>query len=256
MPDRRTIIILTAGGNFPWIVINAVAEAFDDVVVLKEHPESKVAFIRRKARLMGWVSAIGQLATMVTSKVGKGFTRERAARIMREHGASDQPNPSVTVHDVPSVNAPETLERLEELQPAAILSVSCRILKRDTLAAISCPVLNFHPGITPRYRGMWTGYWARANEDLDHYGTTVHLVDAGVDSGAVIYRKVVEPSPQETIFTDTILQTAAAREIAVMALKDAVAGELKPLPADGISKQYFHPTIWAWLWRGITRGVW
>ena len=75
MPDRRTIIILTAGGNFPWIVINAVAEAFDDVVVLKEHPESKVAFIRRKARLMGWVSAIGQLATMVTSKVGKGFTQ-------------------------------------------------------------------------------------------------------------------------------------------------------------------------------------
>ena len=72
----------------------------------------------------------------------------------------------------------------------------------------------------------------------------------------MIYRKVVEPSPKETIFTDTILQTAAARDIAVMALKDAVAGELKPLPADGISKQYFHPTIWAWLWRGITRGVW
>ena len=256
MPDRHTIIILTAGGSFPWIVINAVADAFDDVVVLKEDPESKFAFIRRKARLMGWVSAIGQLATMVTSRIGKNFAKTRSARILREHDASDQPNPRVTVREVPSVNAPQTLKLIEDAQPAAILSVSCRILKRDTLAAIPCPVLNFHPGITPRYRGMWGGYWARVNEDLDHYGTTVHLIDTGIDSGAAVYRKVIKPSPKETIFTDTVLQTAAACDIAVMALQDAVAGELKPLPADGVSKQYFHPTIWAWLSHGITRGVW
>ena len=103
---------------------------------------------------------------------------------------------------------------------------------------------------------MWSGYWARAMDDIQHYGTTVHMVDLGVDSGAVIYRKVIEPSPRETIFTDTILQTAAARDIAVAALKDAVAGELKPLPADGVSRQYFHPTLWFWVWRGLTKGVW
>ncbi|MAY61273.1 MAG: formyl transferase [Rhizobiales bacterium] len=256
MTDENPIIILTAGGSFPWIVINAVADAFPDVVVLREQPESKVTFIRRKARLMGWVSAIGQFMMMVVSRLGKKFTGTRASRLMREHGASDKADPRVAVHQIPSVNAPETLALIDELQPAAILSVSCRILKRETLSAISCPVLNFHPGITPRYRGMWSGYWARAMDDIQHYGTTVHMVDLGVDSGAVIYRKVIEPSPRETIFTDTILQTAAARDIAVAALKDAVAGELKPLPADGVSRQYFHPTLWFWVWRGLTKGVW
>lgn len=256
MEDQKPILILTAGGKFPWIVINAIADAFPEVVVLQERPESKLAFIRRKARLMGWVSAIGQLLTMVVSRLGKLVTRSRSEEIMRRHGVSDSPDPQVTVRNVPSVNARQTIALIEEFSPAAIMTISCRILRKQALAAITCPVLNFHPGITPRYRGMWSGYWARANGDLAHYGSTVHLIDAGVDTGAVIYRKVIEPSRRETIFTDTILQTSAARDIAVSALQDAVRGDLKPLPADGISHQYYHPTLWSWLWRGITKGVW
>jgi formyl transferase-like protein len=256
MTHEKPIIILTAGGSFPWIVVNAVAGAFPHVVVLREKPESKFAFIRRKARLLGWHSAFGQFLTMAVSRLGKKFARRRTEEILRLHGVSDRPDPRVSVRDVPSANSARTLALINELEPAAVMTVSCRILRRDTLAAISCPVLNFHPGITPRYRGMWSGYWARVANDLDHYGTTVHLTDTGIDTGAALYRKVIEPSSGETIFTDTILQTAGARDIAVAALRDAVSGELKPLPADGVSRQYFHPTIWFWLWTGTTRGVW
>ncbi len=256
MTDEKPIIILTAGGSFPWIVINAVAQAFPRVVVLRETPESKVAFVRRKARLLGWLSALGQFLTMVVSRFGKRFAKRRTSEILRQHGASDRHDPRVEIRDVPSANAPQTLALIAELQPSALMTVSCRILRKETLAAIPCPVLNFHPGITPRYRGMWGGYWARIANDPDHYGTTVHLTDAGIDTGAALYRKVVTPSSRETIFTDTVLQTAAARDIAVSALRDAVNGALKPLPAEGVSRQYFHPTIWFWLWNGITRGVW
>ena len=51
-----------------------------------------------------------------------------------------------------------------------------------------CPVLNYHAGITPKYRGMNGGYWALATGDAGNFGATVHLVDAGVDTGGVLHQ--------------------------------------------------------------------
>ena len=72
------IVVVTAGGENPWIMINALAARFADVTVIGEQPESKSLFLRRRARKFGWVTAIGQLATMIASRFGKRFTRKRA----------------------------------------------------------------------------------------------------------------------------------------------------------------------------------
>ncbi len=47
-PSR--VVVVTAGGENPWIMINALAARFDDIVVLQEQPESKSLFLRRRAR--------------------------------------------------------------------------------------------------------------------------------------------------------------------------------------------------------------
>ena len=69
-----------------------------------------------------------------------------------------------------------------------ILLAGCRLLSRATLAALPCPVLNYHAGISPQYRGMNGGYFALATGDATNFGATVHLVDAGVDTGDVLYQ--------------------------------------------------------------------
>lgn len=38
--------------------------------------------------------------------------------------------------------------------------------------------------------------------------------------------------------------------------QDALAGRLETHQSVGESKQWFHPTIWSYLWTGTTKGIW
>ncbi|KRD53355.1 formyl transferase [Ensifer sp. Root278] len=250
------IVVVTAGGENPWIMINALAARFSDITVIEEQPESKAVFLRRRARKLGWPTALGQLATMIASRFGKRFTRSRAKEILKTYKVSGTPDPSITIKPVASINDAETLVHIRALDPGVVFLISCRMLKAGTLAAIPCPVLNFHAGINPTYRGLMGGYWALVSDDAENFGATVHLVDAGVDTGGVLYQSRQRPSQSDTMHTYPLLQTAASTEIAIAAVEDALEGNLRPTDVAGPSRQWYHPPIWTWVWNGLTRRIW
>jgi methionyl-tRNA formyltransferase len=117
-------------------------------------------------------------------------------------------------------------------------------------------VLNYHAGIAPKYRGMNGGYWALASGDVENFGTTVHLVDAGVDTGAVLRQARGTPRPGDTISSYALRQAAFSRTICAAAIADALAGKFATFDPKLPSKQWFHPTIWSYVWTGFRRGVW
>lgn len=251
------VVVLTQGGPNPEILINALKRRFADLVIIEEKPESKRAMLRLKARRLGWPAALGQIATMAISKFGKPLARRRMAAIVREYGVDTNLDPTLRRIAVDSANDTAFRRVIAELKPAVLLLVSCRMLKAETLVAIPCPVLNFHAGINPQYRGQQGGYWARVMRDEANFGATVHLVDAGVDTGGVIYRVRVAPSRGDTMHTYPLLLTAAGANIAVRAVEDALFGRLQVYPSTGeASRQWYHPTVWRWLWTGLTRGIW
>ena len=252
----KPVVVVTAGGRNPQILVNALAARFPRVVVVREQPESKQAFLKRRARKLGVLAATGQFLTMVVSRFGKRFTERRAQEILRIYGVSDAENLKIPVLDVASVNSAAAIERIRSLDPGVIFLVSCRMLSAQTLGALPCPVVNFHAGINPRYRGLMGGYWARVENDLENFGATVHLVDAGVDTGGILYQARMAPSKSDTLHTYPLLQTAAATDIAVKAVEDALAGKLRVVPVAGPSRQWYHPPVWTWLWHGLARGIW
>ena len=134
------------------------------------------------------MTVAGQLGTMVLVRLGKRFFASRAAQIAAENGLETDPQPRQAIIEVSSANSPEFLSSIEKLEPAVVLLAGCRLLSQKTLAAMPCPVLNYHAGITPGYRGMNGGYWALATGDAGNFGATVHLVDAGVDTGGVLHQ--------------------------------------------------------------------
>lgn len=255
-PANQQIVIVTAGGRNPQILINALHARFGHVSVLLEQPESKKLFLKRRIRKLGLITATGQFATMVASKFGKRFTGKRTAEILRQYDVDDHENPAIPVIAVNSVNTPDAIEQIRAINPAVVFLVSCRMLSTSTLSAMSCPVINFHAGINPQYRGLMGGYWARVENDEANFGATVHLVDAGVDTGDILYQSRMIPSKSDTMHTYPLLQTAASTSIAIRAVEDALSGNLKPLPANGNSRQWYHPPIWTWLWNGFRRGIW
>jgi folate-dependent phosphoribosylglycinamide formyltransferase PurN len=255
-PSSSRVCVVTAGGPYPWIIINALGKAFGPIDVILEQPESRGAFLKRRARKIGWLATAGQFGTMVLVRLGKKRFAGRIERIVAENGLEEQPRPEHPVTEIGSINSEEFLKAVERIDPKVILLVGTRIARPATLAALKVPVLNYHAGITPRYRGMNCGYWALAAGDRGNFGGTVHLVDAGVDTGAVLYQARGEPAPDDNLMTYTHRIAAMSRDICIAGVRDALNGELRPVPAGGPSRQYYHPAIWQYVWTGLTRGVW
>ncbi|TWF54255.1 formyl transferase [Neorhizobium alkalisoli] len=254
--NSSRIVVMTAGGTNPHVMINALARHFPDLHVIEEQPESKMTLLKRRARRFGWFTALGQLATMIASRLGKGVAAKRSEEIIREHGLSGDIDPKIPVTHVASLNDPACHAAVTELKPAAIFTISCRILSPATLAAIPWPVINFHAGINPMYRGQMGGYWSLVGNDAKNFGPTVHLVDKGIDTGGTLYEKRLTPAKNDTMATYPLLMTASATDIAVQALEDAVSGNLKPFQPVGASALRFPPTIWTWIYYGITKRIW
>ena len=252
----KNIVVVTEGGPHIWAIVNALANRFGSVTVILEAPESKKALLTRRARRQGWVSVVGQLGTMVLTRIGKRFFAGRAERIVSEAGLKTEPRVGQAVVEVPSANSPEFLAAIERLKPAVILLAGCRLLSRQTLATLPCPVINYHAGITPKYRGMNGGYWALATGDAENFGATVHLVDAGVDTGRVLHQARGNPGTGDNIAFYALRLAAMSREICIRGVEDAIDGRLAPTTPDMPSQQWYHPTIWFYLWTGLSRGVW
>ncbi len=162
------------------------------------------------------------------------------------------------VVSISSVNDDRTIEILQSMAPKVVVVSQTAILSRRVLDCIPAIFLNIHTGITPQYRGLHGAYWALVNDDAENCGVTVHVVDAGVDTGPVIAQARISPSPADSYFTYHWLQLAAALPLLICAVQAALAGRLATIePKRGVSsRQYYHPTLWGYLWTGLRRGVW
>ena len=250
------IVFVTEGGPHVWAIVNAVADRFGPVTVILEKPESKRRLLQRRARRLGWISAAGQFGTMILIRLAKRFNASHAAGIASQHGLDTGPRQDQAIVMVPSANAPECLGAVAALKPGVVFLAGCRMLTGETLAGISCPVVNYHAGISPQYRGMNGGYWALATGDADNFGTTVHFVDTGVDTGGVLKQMRGKPEKGDTIASYALRQAAFSRGICIEAIEELLAGTAKTFEPALPSRQWYHPTIWFYLWTGISRGVW
>lgn len=89
-------------------------------------------------------------------------------------------------------------DRVAELRPDLVVSAGfMRILAPVFVEAFRGRLINLHPSLLPAFPG------AHATRDaLEHgvkvTGTTVHLVDTGVDSGPIVAQEAVPVLPSDT----------------------------------------------------------
>lgn len=83
-----------------------------------------------------------------------------------------------------------------------------RILSPAFTTRFAGQVLNIHPSLLPKYRGLHPQARALAAGETES-GCTVHLVDAGVDTGRIVLQRAVPIKPGDTE------ETLSARILAV-----------------------------------------
>ena len=72
--NSAAIVVVTEGGPHIWAIVNAIADRLGPVSVILESPESKKQLLLGRARRQGWISAIGQLGTMVLTGSANAFS--------------------------------------------------------------------------------------------------------------------------------------------------------------------------------------
>jgi methionyl-tRNA formyltransferase len=85
------------------------------------------------------------------------------------------------------------------------------IIKDPFLAKYAGRILNLHISYLPWGRGADPNFWAW--RDDEPHGVTLHLVDAGVDTGPIIRRRLVSMSPTDTLSTSYAKLRQAAEEL-------------------------------------------
>lgn len=253
---QTPIVVLTAGGPLPWIIINAVIDKFGAVTVLEEHPEAMAVLFRRRLKKLGAITVVGQISFGLFQRVLRLASRHRLANIIASHQLREDPSHGCTVIPIGSVNSDDCRRQLARLQPSVVLVVGTRMIGRSTLASIGAPFINYHAGVNPKYRGMCGGYWALANDDPEHFGVTLHLVDQGVDTGGILFWEKVSPAATDNFITYPFRLATVGRHVAVRAIDDALHGRLHTAESNLPSQQWYHPTLWGYLWTGLTRRVW
>jgi phosphoribosylglycinamide formyltransferase 1 len=72
-----------------------------------------------------------------------------------------------------------------------------KILSKDFIKKFSGKIVNIHPSLLPKYKGLNTHIKAIQNKDKVA-GCTVHFVTAKIDSGKIILQKEVKISKKDT----------------------------------------------------------
>ena len=75
------------------------------------------------------------------------------------------------------------------------------ILNNEVIKSSKAPIINLHISYLPWNRGSHPNFWSFY--DCTPSGVTIHLMDEGVDTGAIIYQRYVNFNKEENTFSKT-----------------------------------------------------
>ena len=253
--QRKKIVFLASDCESSRWVYHALSQDFEFAALIIEEPVSRKALFSARLKKIGFFKVAGQvLFSVLVVPFLKRSSRNRKAEIMAAYGLQAAAFDTGSIHRVPSVNDDSVKVILAEIQPDIVVVNGTRIISRKILGSTNALFVNMHAGITPWYRGSHGGYWALYNQDAPNFRTTIHLIDAGIDTGAVLKQAFIQPGKKDNFATFPVLQTA----IGIQALKDVLTSmlndsyEIKKHSEKG--KMYHQPTIWQYFLGGKKSG--
>lgn len=160
------------------------------------------------------------------------------------------------------LNTPRTLALLEAQGTDAVAVFGTNLIKAPLLGRWPGRIINMHLGLSPYYRGTATNFYPLVNGEPEYVGATIHLIDAGIDSGPIL--KHARP----TITAEDMPHTIGCK--AILAGIEAMIGVLQRLDRDRhvtgtpqwtavdaklYLRKHYHPRQVVELYRNIDSGM-
>ncbi len=174
----KLAIFGSGSGTNCQAIIDAVDAGTLDVEIQCILADAEDAFILERARKHNIPAIYFDCAPFKTKLDGEG--EEKVLQILKEH-------------DVDFI----------------ALAGFMRIVKDGLLNAFEGRIINIHPSLLPSFPGLDSGKQA-FDYGVKITGCTVHFVDAGIDTGAIINQKQIAIEDHDTL--DSMMQKLHAQE--------------------------------------------
>lgn len=250
--QQKKIILLASNCESSRWVYHALEKTVSIEAVILEQPISKKELAKNRIKKIGLLRVMGQvLFSALVVPLLKIQSKKRKAWLVSKYSLNSNAISNSKTYNVGSVNEEACLKAIQLLQPDIVVVNGTRIISKKILQSTHAVFVNMHVGITPYYRGSHGGYWALRNNDAENFGTTIHLIDAGVDTGAVIKQVFIKPDKPDNFATYPVLQASVGIDALKEVLTSMIAGDYKTIKHSEKGKMYFQPTLWQYLTGGV-----
>ena len=160
-----------------------------------------------------------------------------------------------------TLNTEATIKFLESAGVDTVVVHGTNLMKPPLLGHWPNRMINLHLGLSPYYRGTATNFYPLLNEEPEYVGATIHLLDAGIDSGPILRHarpRIVANDQPHTIGCQAIL---AGVEALFVVLDELEQGRLHPVPQWPVPnarlylRKDYHPRQVVELYRKLDAGL-
>jgi folate-dependent phosphoribosylglycinamide formyltransferase PurN len=251
MQQKKIILLASDCESSRW-VYNALEQSVGLDAVITEQPISKKELAKNRIKRIGLMPVLGQvLFSALVVPLLKRASKKHKAYLVSKYELNDCSFTANKWQAVSTVNGDGCMGAIQILNPDIIVVNGTRIISKKILQSTNAIFINMHVGITPQYRGSHGGYWALFNKDAENFGTTIHLIDAGVDTGAVIKQAFIKPDKADNFATYPVLQVAIGINALKEVLANMVSGNYETIKHTEKGKMYYQPTLWQYLTGGV-----
>ena len=244
----RTVLLYSDGHLGSTIVFNILdtAPEFDIVGVMCAKPipltkKGKSQFFRYIHKVgfrFAWVLMWQYLAQKIVISITAFIPLWRDSALLPSKTLARRRGiPTIKCHDI---NSELGKNFLSKLAPDLIISsYFSQIIDTPILKIPKIGVINIHPGWLPSYRGSLSYFWALKNGE-QKAGVSIHWMDEGLDTGAIIDRKkfrIEAGSTQQQVLIETAL--IAGRMLQRSARKILRGITIKPIDISAEQANYY-----------------
>lgn len=142
------------------------------------------------------------------------------------------------VYEVGAVNDKASEDAFREIQPDVIVQAGAGILKENVFSLARVATINVHHGLAPEIRGVHSTFWCMMYGVRQLIGVTCHLVDAGLDTGAIISKKAL-PHTDGSFIEVSCRNYLMGRDVLVDGVDILDKGNLQTEKGETVTSYYF-----------------
>jgi folate-dependent phosphoribosylglycinamide formyltransferase PurN len=235
--EPKRIAILTRDGAEHRYVVNALCAriAIDRIIVDRKPPKANI----RRAMRQGLKHFLGKAArTGFLKLIDDDGARVRSLqRLLGKNGeVFNEPD---KLDYVDGINSSETIARLKEVDPDAILVYGTSVVKDAVLGLARDICFNMHTGISPYYRGTACAFWPVVSGELEMLGATIHECTSRIDGGAIFETAHTACEPGDDLHAVFGRAVIAGADAYVRVAERYLAGTLEGKPQDlNLGREY------------------